>query len=173
MYASVPGTSPIAVRVSALVELGETEVEQARPHLRPVLDEHVGRLHVAVHDPVAVCVRERFENLSRDLDGVTVGHPPGTQQLAQRAAGHVLVGDIHMTVVTGEVVGADAALVPQSRRGLHLAHRACGPLPLAGDDLQRDFEARALVAGQPDRARAAAPEWTEGPVALEDELAVG
>src|SRR5204863_3973276 len=52
---------------------------------------------------------------------------------------------------------------------------ALGPrrrLPFAGDDLQRDVEARPLVAGEPDRARPAAPEGPNRPVATEDGLAL-
>ena len=53
---------------------------------------------------------------------------------------------------------------------------ALGPrrrLALARDDLERDVEARALVAGEPDRARAAAAERPQRPVAVEDELDAG
>jgi hypothetical protein len=40
--------------------------------------------------------------------------------------------------------------MPQMRRGLGLALGARRRLALARDDLERDVEARALVAGEPD-----------------------
>ena len=61
----------------------------------------------------------------------------------------------------------------QMRRGLGLALGARGRLPLARDDLERDVEPRLLVAGEPDRARAAAAERLQGPVAAEHELGAG
>ena len=111
---------------------------------------------------MTVRVREAVEHLCGDLDGVAVGDAAAAEELAQRAAGDVLVGDVDVTVVAAEPVGADAALVPQARRRLHLPHRTCGALPLARDDLERDLEPRALVAGQPDGARSAATERASG-----------
>ena len=61
----------------------------------------------------------------------------------------------------------------QARGGLGLALRARGGLPFARDDLERDVELRLLVAGEPDRAGAAAAERLEGPVAAEHELGEG
>ena len=40
------------------VELRETEVEQADRDLLPLLEQDVGRLHVTVHDPGSVSMRE-------------------------------------------------------------------------------------------------------------------
>ena len=156
-----------------LVELGETEVEDARREAVAVLDEHVRGLHVAMDDPVAMGMREPLEDLSRELDGGRVVELARADQLAQRAAADVLVGDVHVAVVRAEVVRAHAALVAQARRGLHLACRACRALALPRDDLQRDVEPGLLVAGEPDRAGAAATERPERPVAVEDERAVG
>ena len=140
---------------------------------RRLLDEHVRRLHVAVDDPEPVRVRERVEDLRRRLDGVAVAELAGAQRLAQRAALDVLVGDVDVAAVAAEVVGADAALVPEPRRRLHLARRPRGALALARDDLERDLEAGALVPGEPDGAGAAAAERPEGPVAVEDEVGGG
>ena len=60
---------------------------------------------------------------------------------------------------------------PRGRQGLPLGPRR--RLALARDDLQRDVEAGALVAREPDRARAAAAERAQGPIALRNELAGG
>ena len=60
--------------------------------------------------------------------------------------------------------------MPQARGGLGLALRPSARLSLAGDDLQRDVEPGLLVAGEPDGARAAAPEGAQGPVTSQREL---
>ena len=57
----------------------------------------------------------------------------------------------------------------QAGRGGGLALGARGGLALAGDDLQSDVEPRLLVAGEPDRPRAAAPERAQRAVSVEDE----
>ena len=61
----------------------------------------------------------------------------------------------------------------QLRRSLGLALGPHRGLALARDDLQRDVEPGPLVAGEPDRARAAAAERPQRPVAVEDELDAG
>ena len=47
---------------------------------RLVRNEDVGRLHVAVHDPVGVGVAERVAQRDRDRDDVAVRQPPGLEQ---------------------------------------------------------------------------------------------
>ncbi len=61
----------------------------------------------------------------------------------------------------------------QAGRRLGLALGARGGFPFARHDLERDVELRLLVAGEPDRAGAAAAERLEGPVAAEHELGEG
>ena len=51
--------------------------------------------------------------------------------------------------------------------------RARGGLALARDDLESDVEAVLLVAREPDRARAAAPERPHRAVAAEEETGLG
>ena len=58
-------------------------------------------------------------------------------------------------------------------RGVDLAFGARTGLALARDDLERDVAAGVLVAGEPDRAAAAAAEGPERPVAAEDEVVLG
>ena len=107
-----------------LVELGKPEIEEPHRDLGLLLDEHVGRLHVAVHDPEAVCMGQAVEDLRRCLDRVAVGQLAGAQRLAHRRALHVLVRDVDMAAVAPEVVGSHAPLVAQPRGGLHLSGRA-------------------------------------------------
>ena len=173
MYASVPGTSPTAVSVSASSNWARPKSSSRIEIVGAFLDEHVRRLHVAVDDPERcawasasrICAAASTASRSPSL--------PAAQRLAQRAALHVLVGDVDVAAVAAEVVGADAALVAQPRGRLHLARGARRALALARDDLERDLEAGALVAGKPDRAGATAAERPQGPVAVEDEVGCG
>ena len=84
-------------------------------------------------------------------------------------ARHVLVGDVDVPLVAREGVGPQAARMAQAGGRLGLALRARAGLALARDDLQGDLEPVRLVAREPDRARAAAPERAQRPVAAEDE----
>src|SRR5262249_21680550 len=86
--------------------------------------------------------------------------------------GHVLVGDVDVPVVATEVVGPNAALVPEPGCGLGLAGSARGALSLPRHDLEGDVEAGALVACQPHGAGTAASEWPERSVPVEDELSL-
>ena len=97
----------------------------------------------------------------------------GAQRLAERLAGDELVRDVDVPRVVREAVRAEAGRMAQARRGLGLALGARRGFPFARDDLERDVEARLLVAGEPDRAGAAAAERPERPVAAEDELGEG
>ncbi len=94
MYASVPGTSPCSVSVSASVHQREAEVEDARGDLRAVGEEDVRRLDVAVEDPGRVRVREPLADLRARLDRVVVVQLPRAHCLAERLAGDVLVRDV-------------------------------------------------------------------------------
>ena len=69
-------------------------------------------------------VRQAVEDLGGDLDRLGVVELLRAERLAQRAAPHVLVRDVHVAGVAAEVVGPDAALVAQPGGGLHLARRA-------------------------------------------------
>ena len=72
MYASVPGTSPTAVSVSASA-ISARPKSKSRTETRVLLGEqHVRRLHVAVDDPARVREREPLEHLRRRLDGALV-----------------------------------------------------------------------------------------------------
>ena len=156
-----------------LGELGEPEVEQPHRDVAAFREQHVRGLHVTVDDPALVGVREPLEHLRGGLDRGCVIEPAGPHRLPHRLAGHVLVRDVDVARVAVEAVGAQAALVAQARRRERLALRARGRLALARDDLERHVEAVLLVAREPDRARAAAAERAQGPVALGDELARG
>ena len=153
-----------------LVELGETEVEEAHRDALVVREQDVRRLDVAVDDPAAVRVREPVEDLRRRLDRLAVAQLAGAHRVSKRPPADVLVGDVDVAGVGAEAVGAEAALVPQARCRLGLALRAVCGLALSRDDLQRDVETRLFVACEPDRAGASAAERPQRAVAVEDEL---
>ena len=138
--------------------LREPKVEHARRHPVAVREQDVRGLDVAVQDPGRMCVREAVADLRAGLDRLVVRELPGAQRLAVRLAGDELVRDVDVARVAAEPVRAQAGGMPQMRRGLGLALGPRRRLALARDDLERDVEARALVASEPDRARAAAAE---------------
>ena len=152
------------------VELREPEVEELDRDRVGVLEQDVRRLDVAVDDARPMCVRQRLEHLSRDLDRLVVADVVGAKRLADGAAGDVLVCDVHVPRVVADVVRAHAVLMPEAACGERLAFGASGRLALAGHDLQRDVESGLLVAREPHGAVAAAPERPDGSVAVEDEL---
>ncbi len=148
---------------------GQPEVEE--PHRDAVLlgEQHVRRLHVAVHDPARVCECEAFEHLGSRFDGALVTELVRAQCLPQRVARDVLVRDVQVLVVGLEPVGAQAVRVAQRRRGLGLALGPRRGAALPRDDLQGELLTGSLVADEPDRSGAAASEWAQGPIAVQDE----
>ena len=90
------GSGHVALRGQrlGLAHPGEAEVEQAGRDALPLGEEHVGRLDVAVQDPLGVRVRQRLADLRARLDRVPVVQRPGAQGLAHRAARHELVRDV-------------------------------------------------------------------------------
>src|SRR5213076_2851159 len=125
---------------------------------------------VAVEDPRRVGVGEAVAHLRARLDRRLVAEAAFAQRLAEGAARDELVRDVDVARVAREAVGAQAGGMAEmrGRRRLSLGPRCCLPLP--GDDLARDLEPRPLVAGEPDRARPAAAQRLQRPVAVEYEI---
>jgi hypothetical protein len=88
---------------------------------------------------------------------------------AKGATRYVLVCDVDVTRVVADVVCTHAALVSEPAGCERFALGASCCLPFAGNDLERDVQPVALVAGEPDGARAAASERAHGPMAAEYE----
>ena len=156
-----------------LGEAGEAEVEQADRRLRPVLEQDVRRLDVAVDDSLPVRVGQAFEDLRGRLDRAGVRQLSVPRRLAHRRAGDVLVRDVDVVAVARLRVDPLAARMAELRGRARLALGARAGLALARDDLERDVEAVALVACEPHRAGASAAERPDRPVATEDQLAGG
>ncbi len=155
------------------VELREPEVEETNRDPVAVLEQDVRGLDVAMHDPCAMSVRERVEDLGRDLDRVLVRESIRAHRLTHGAARHVLVGDVHVARVVPDVVRANAAVVAQATCCERLPLGARGGLALPRDDLERDVEARPLVVREPDRPRATASQRPDRPIAPEYEVSGG
>ena len=88
---------------------------------RPVDQQDVRRLDVAVDDAVRVSVREALEHLGGRLERAGVAELARPHRLAQRPAGNVLVDDVDVAGVARERVRAQAARVPEPRRRGRLA----------------------------------------------------
>ncbi len=101
-----------------LVEARKAEVEEPRRGLRSLLEHDVGRLDVAVRDPLRVRVPERVEDLNARLDGGRVVDPARAEGVTERPATNVFVGDVDVTVVPVERERAEATRVAKPRRRL-------------------------------------------------------
>src|SRR6185503_18272519 len=154
------------------LDLREPEVEHAHRDTRAVGEQDVRRLHVAMDDPALMRVREPIEDLNRRLDRCFVVELATAHRLAKGAAGDVLVGDVHVLRVAAKAVRALTRGMAQPGRGLRLPLGTRGRLAFTRDDLQGHVEPVLLVPGQPDGARAAAPQGAEWPVPPEHELAL-
>ena len=153
-----PGHVALRGERLGLGHAGEPEVEEPGASPSPSASRTFEGLTSRWRIPARVRMREALADLCAGLDRVGVVELAGAQRLAERAARDELVGDVDVARIAGECVRAQAARVAQlrGRRGLALGAR--GGLALAGDDLQGDVEPRLLVAGEPHRPRAAAPE---------------
>src|SRR5918999_6288582 len=85
----------------------------------------------------------------------------------------VLVRDVNVTVIASKSVCAQAVRVAEARRGVRLPLGPRGRLALLRDDLERDVEARLLIAREPDGARSAAAERAQGTITAEYEAVFG
>ena len=148
---------------------GQAEVEETHRDALLLGEQHVRRLHVAMDDPARVREREALEHLGSRLDRAFVPELMCAQRLPKRLARDVLVRDIEVLGVRFEPVGAQAVRVAQFRRRLGLALGPGRRPTLPGDDLQRELLAGDLVAHEPHRPGAAASEWAQGPIPVQDE----
>ena len=114
MYASVPGTSPTAVSVSASSNCASpkssTRTEISLLSSTRTFEGLTSRWMI----PLRCACASAVEDLRGDLDRLGVVELLRPERLAQRAAPHVLVGDVDVAGVAAEVVGPHAALVAQA-----------------------------------------------------------
>ena len=124
------------------------------------VEDHVLRLHVAMHDPRRVRGREPERELAADPHPLGERHGTVPEQRAERAALDVLEHEVRAGVVLPHLEEPRDVRVRHGRRGLRLAQEA--PLALGArravtaHHLESDRAAQALVAGLVDDAHPAA-----------------
>ena len=138
-------------------------------------DEDVARLDVAVDGAGRVGRRERLGDLRPDPDGRLGGQRTVLgDHLRERAGRDVLHDQPDVVVLLHDVVDRDDVRMVEGRGRPGLPHRARqvrGRLARQCPDLlDRDVALEPLVAAEPDRAHAAAPDGSPDPVATRDPL---
>ena len=169
MYASVPGTSPCAVSVSASAmrasPKSSSRTDTSSPSASSTFDGFTSRWRIPARARARAPRRSaRSPRSRRGRPARPPASPRGTCALGRTRRRCRRVADRARTRRRGGSAGWRSA-----RRRVRLPLGARRRLALAGDDLQRDVEPVLLVPGQPDGAGAAAPERTQRPVAPEDE----
>ena len=91
LEAAVPAAPGLGVLPNRGYVLGEAEVQDLGPAGRG--DDHVPRLHVAVHDPAVVGLRERVRHLADDVERLGHRETPLSLERGERPARDVLHGD--------------------------------------------------------------------------------
>ena len=115
----MPSTTPGSVSASPAAELRDAEVGDL--HAAAGREQHVARLHVAVHHAVVVRVGERVGDLRADGGDLGRGKRAPLLELGPQAAA---VDELHHDERLGAaapVVDADHVGVVQARRGPGLA----------------------------------------------------
>ena len=150
-----------AGEVVAARGLGDAEVGDLHRARRG--HEHVGRLHVAVHEAGAVRGVERVGDLLADADDVGDGSPPRSS-IRWRSVGPVdqLHHDVGDAVVVAGVVGGDDVGVRQAAAAIASWRKRARVRVVGGEvgaeHLHRDPARQHGVVGDPDRGHAAAGE---------------
>jgi hypothetical protein len=165
-------------------DLGHPEVEDLDPlEGRAGLRQHdVAGFQIAVDHADGVRVRQRLEDLHRELDGPPHGQRPARlERLPQRRAVDELHDHEDQAVgVFAVVVQPDDARVRQRRDGLRLAEEAAAlrrgliavvvrDERLGADELQRDDAAEGLLHGAIDGPHAPATEQTDDGITPPDD----
>ena len=153
--------------------LGDAEVGDLHPPVE--LDEHVARLHVAVHQPARVRGGERVGHLVRRCRPRVADRQRAVQvdRLAQGGAVHELHHDVRDAVVLAGVVGGDDVRVGDRRRGHRLPPEPGAQRLVLGEHrvegLHRDLAREQRVLAPPHRRHAAARDLGVEPVATAED----
>ena len=166
MYSTLPITSPVAVSPALSHRLGEAEVGEERRGAvvrQAALDDHVGRLDVAMNQAGGVHCVESVGDLGDHLGGVLrCERPVGRDQAAEVAAGHVAHRHIEQTVsLPGSEDGDHSRVLDRGGRQ-RLGAKASSEALLSGqlgpDHLERDEPVEPQLPGQVDDPHAAMPD---------------
>ena len=134
-------------------QTGKAEVGQ--PHSAIGLDQHVPRLDIAVHDPLAVRRAQRAREGGANLDARGPVEALGREQLRQRRARDVLHDQGQGVVGFDHVVELDDRGMPETAQSLRLPQEALTPVAghqMGVQELDRDGAADPRVPGPPDLA---------------------
>ncbi len=147
-------------------------------HLPLRRDEHVARLHVAVHDTVRVRERQGVGDLGRETRGIGRREPTvGVDHLAQGLAGHVLHHDVGRAVLLAPVVDGDDVRMVEARGRLRLAAEALDAVGVGRvrrcQDLDRDASIEQSVVREEHVGHAAVADRFAQLVAVREDAAVG
>jgi hypothetical protein len=170
MYWNVPRIVPCAVidcscvaspasadpRHASGVQFREAEVEQLRAALR---QHDIGRLQIAVHDPLPVGAVQRSGNLDRDAQRLIDGERPTAKTFRKRLALQVLHDEEVDVVLAADVVErADVRMLEAGDRA-RFALESVARVRIGGDvrpeHLERDGAIQPRVARLVDLAHAA------------------
>ena len=124
-----------------------------------LVEQHVVRLDVAVHDVVAVRVRERVGDLARDPRGIADRQfLMAFQEVAQRRAVDAPHDDVKDFLVPADLVDRHDVRMLEPGDGLRLAQKALGDSRGEGEvdveDFDRDVAIQGVVAGAEDGRKA-------------------
>ena len=150
----------VQVRGGLLTQHRQAEVQHLRLPSRG--DEDVRRLHVAVHDPLAVGGVESVGDVQAEVQKLLGLKPPGEDAVLQCLPLQAFHDDEGLPLVLADVVdGADVGMI-QGRGGLRLTLEALTGGRVAevglGEELQRDVAVEAGVLTLVDDAHASAAE---------------
>jgi len=139
-------------------------------------EQHVARLHVAVHHTAAVRERERRRDLGGDVGGLARFEPAlAADQIAQGTTLHVLHHDEVRARLLAPVVDGDDVRVVQVGSGLCLAAEPLDERRLArvlGEkSLERDQAIQRFVAREVHLGHAAVGELALDPISVRKDLA--
>ena len=159
----------------AVERAGDAEVGEVRDPALGLLgpdEQHVGRLHVAVHERLGVRGVERVGHLGDHVHGARGGQRAALDEVGEVAAVDEAHVDEELAVDLAVVVDRDDVRVGELRRQRRLALEPAAVLLVGGqlpqEALQRDEPLTARVVGAVDLAHATAPDQGVEPVGPED-----
>ena len=162
----------VLVGVGRIHGAGQTEVRQLGVALRR--DEHVSRLHVAVHDALLVGLVKPFGDLRDDVGRRRhAQRTVAADQLPQIAARHVLGDEEVYVPVPAGVDGPHELRMIQTAEGLDFAGKignCLGRRLVAGKDLDGDHPLEDRILGLEDVSHSSLAERVDNAVRPQGEL---
>ncbi len=138
---------------------GLRDAEVGHEHVAALVEQHVVRLDVAVHDVVGVGVGERVGDLARDPRGVADRQLlMAFQEVAERWAVDAPHDDVEDLLLPADLVDRHDVRMLEPCDGLRFAQKALGDGRGGGEldveDLDRDIAIQGVVAGAEDGCKA-------------------